>query len=85
LRAHGSRALQYGTTDGVAALREAIAYRASHHGLRVGGQNVLVTTGAQQALDLIGRILIDPAGIIREGIARLGQIFARIAMRGEGS
>jgi hypothetical protein len=66
LRAHGSRALQYGTTDGVAALREAIAYRASHHGLRVGAQNVLVTTGAQQALDLIGRILIDRVEKLRQ-------------------
>lgn len=60
LRSHGSRALQYGTTDGVLALREALAYRATRHGLHVGAQNVLVTTGAQQGLDLIGRIMIDP-------------------------
>jgi 2-aminoadipate transaminase len=60
LRTHGSRALQYATTDGIPALREIIAHRASQNGLHVGAQNVLVTTGAQQALDLIGRILIDP-------------------------
>jgi DNA-binding transcriptional MocR family regulator len=55
LRAHGSRALQYGTTDGVAALREAIAYRASHHGLRVGAQNVLVTTGPSDVITQLNR------------------------------
>ena len=60
LRTHGSRALQYATTDGIPALREIIAHRASQNGLHVGARNVLVTTGAQQALDLIGRILIDP-------------------------
>ena len=54
LREHGSSALQYGETEGVRELREFIA---KDHGVAV--ENVLVTSGAQQALDLLGRLLIN--------------------------
>lgn len=47
-------ALQYGPTEGYMALREWIAHR--HH---ASPSNVLVTTGSQQALDLLGKVLID--------------------------
>src|SRR5687768_4771461 len=47
-------ALQYGPTEGYMALREWIAER--HHS---SPANVLVTTGSQQALDLLGKVLID--------------------------
>lgn len=50
-----SAALQYGPTEGYLALREWIA---AQHG--VSPANVLITTGSQQALDLLGKVLIDP-------------------------
>ena len=46
--------LQYGETEGVGELREFIAAEN-----KVAVENVLITSGAQQALDLIGRVLID--------------------------
>jgi 2-aminoadipate transaminase len=55
LARHGGKALQYGETEGVRELR---ALLAEQHGVSV--ENVLVTTGAQQALDLIGRVFLDP-------------------------
>jgi 2-aminoadipate transaminase len=54
LRRHGAKALQYGESEGVAELREWIAAD-----LGVAAENVLITSGAQQALDLLGRVLID--------------------------
>ncbi|HEX7861795.1 MAG TPA: PLP-dependent aminotransferase family protein [Verrucomicrobiae bacterium] len=59
LRKYGSRALQYGETEGVPELRENVAQR---HG--VGIENVLITSGAQQALDLLGRVLIDRGDVV---------------------
>ena len=54
LTRHGTKALQYGETEGVRELR---ALLADHQGVSV--DNVLITTGAQQALDLIGRVFLD--------------------------
>ncbi|WP_245598881.1 PLP-dependent aminotransferase family protein [Halotalea alkalilenta] len=53
-------ALQYATTEGYAPLREWIAARLSRDGARIDPRQVLLTTGSQQALDLIGKALIDP-------------------------
>ncbi len=55
----GGRALQYSATEGLADLRDWIARRASTGSLRVERENVLITTGSQQAMDLAGRILLD--------------------------
>jgi 2-aminoadipate transaminase len=55
----GGRALQYSTTEGLADLREWIARQFSKPGSRVQPENVLITSGAQQAMELIGRILLD--------------------------
>jgi len=54
-----SPALQYGPTEGYLKLREWIAERYSTPSARIDPQNVLVTTGSQQALDLLGKTLID--------------------------
>ena len=54
LRRYGAKALQYGESEGVAELREWIAA-----GAGVAPENVLITSGAQQALDLLGRVLIN--------------------------
>jgi 2-aminoadipate transaminase len=52
-------ALQYGPTEGYMQLREWIAARCSRDGATVSAANVLVTTGSQQALDLIAKVLVE--------------------------
>ena len=61
----GAAALEYGPVEGFLALRAAIAERMSkEHRRRFGIENVLLTTGAMQGLDLIGKVLIDPGDLI---------------------
>lgn len=55
-----SPALQYGPTEGYLPLREWVAARYSTHGVQIGVNQVLITTGSQQGLDLLGKALIDP-------------------------
>jgi len=52
-------ALQYGETEGYKPLREMIARHISRYGIKAQTENILVTTGSQQALDLIGKLLIN--------------------------
>ncbi|MBB3229293.1 PLP-dependent aminotransferase family protein [Halomonas stenophila] len=53
-------ALQYGPSEGLGPLREWIAAQHSSDGSEVRPSQVLLTTGSQQALDLIAKALIDP-------------------------
>ncbi|MBP8974055.1 MAG: PLP-dependent aminotransferase family protein [Anaerolineae bacterium] len=53
-------ALQYGPTEGYSPLREMIAERLSRYNIRVNVDNVLITSGSQQALSLVGALLINP-------------------------
>lgn len=53
------QALQYGRTEGVADLRELLAARSA-----TDPETTIITTGSQQALDLISRSMIDPGSII---------------------
>lgn len=55
----GKQALQYGATEGYQPLRELIASNAGKYGIQVSADNVLITTGSQQALDLLGKIFIN--------------------------
>jgi 2-aminoadipate transaminase len=59
LQEHGSSALQYGVTEGFLPLREMIASKMARYGILAKAENVLITSGSQQALDLIGRLLIN--------------------------
>lgn len=59
LREAPQAALQYSPTEGYMPLREWIAQRYSKNGLTISPDNVLITTGSQQALDLLGKILVD--------------------------
>src|SRR5579871_3771604 len=52
-------ALQYGATEGYEPLREMIARHIARYGIKAGTENVLITSGSQQALDLIGKLLIN--------------------------
>ena len=64
LRGRPERALQYGETAGEEELRDWIAERASRPGRPVRREQVLITTGSQQALDLIGRVFLDPGDVV---------------------
>lgn len=59
LRDQGRQALQYGPTDGYLPLREMIAAYSARFGIEVKAENILITSGSQQALDLIGKIFIN--------------------------
>lgn len=64
LRDSPHRVLQYSTTEGDPHLREAIASRLSGQGLRSRPENVVITTGAQQALSLLTTTLLDPGDAV---------------------
>jgi 2-aminoadipate transaminase len=59
LRDTPREALQYGPSEGYAPLREWIAAHLRAMGLRAEAAQVLVTTGSQQGLDLVGKVLAD--------------------------
>ncbi len=56
---NGKVALQYGPTDGYTPLRQWIADSLSTGGAKIVPEQVLMTSGSQQALDLLGKVLID--------------------------
>jgi 2-aminoadipate transaminase len=56
--------LQYGPTHGYRPLREAIVEIMRSRGMEAQSDRTLVTTGSQQGLDLLGRVLIDPGDVI---------------------
>ena len=60
LRDTPREALQYAASEGFASLREWVAAEMGTHGLKVEPTQVLITTGSQQGLDLVGKVLIDP-------------------------
>jgi len=53
-------AFQYGATDGLPALKESLAKYLESRGLPLEGNKILITTGAQQAINLITKVLVDP-------------------------
>lgn len=55
----GKQALQYGPTDGYAPLREWIANSLSTEGTKILPEQILMVSGSQQALDLLGKVLVD--------------------------
>jgi len=59
LQNYPEQALQYGATEGFPPLREMIARHTARYGVSAKVENVLITSGSQQALDLIGKLLIN--------------------------
>ena len=57
-------ALQYSTTEGYQPLRQWIAQHMQQRGVPAGADNILVTSGSQQGLDLIGKLLLDPGSTV---------------------
>jgi 2-aminoadipate transaminase len=74
----GSAALQYSVSEGILPLREFIAQRSSRNmGIKVETENVMITSGSQQGLDLAGKLLIDPGDpVLMERPSYLGAIQA---------
>ncbi len=76
-RDFGTTALQYGSSEGRVELRGIVAEMMAEIGVRVRVDDLVITQGAQQALDLLGKILIDPGDtIITEGPTYLGALQA---------
>ena len=77
LNEHGAQALQYGTTEGYTPLREMIARHTARYAVEVGADNILITSGSQQALDFIGRLFVNRGDhIVVESPTYLGALQA---------
>ena len=75
LGAGAGAVLQYGPTEGWPALKEAIAQHMAAKGITVQPDGLITTTGSQQALDLIGKTMINPGDkVIVEGPTFLATI-----------
>ena len=59
-----ARALQYGPTEGTAAVRECIRQVMAAEAMDVDPDDVLVTTGGQQVIDLVCKTLLDPGDVV---------------------
>ena len=64
LRDTPREALQYAASEGFAPLREWVAAELCGQGLAVAADQVIITTGSQQGLDLVGKVLIDPGSTV---------------------
>ena len=74
---YGPQALQYGSSEGRLEIRVLVTELMAESGVRVVPDDVVVTAGAQQALDLLAKTFIDPGDvIITEGPTYLGALQA---------
>ena len=77
LTKHGAQALQYSTTEGYRPLREMISRHAGRYTVELTPENILITSGSQQALDFIGRLFINRGDyIVVESPTYLGALQA---------
>lgn len=73
----GVRALQYGTTEGYPPLKQYLVEKMKEYDVPAEQENILLVNGSQQALDLIGKIFINPGDVVlTEGPTYLGAIQA---------
>jgi 2-aminoadipate transaminase len=74
---HGALALQYSTTEGYLPLREMIARHNARFSVHVTAENIMITSGSQQALDFIGRLFVNRGDyIVVESPTYLGALQA---------
>ena len=84
LAEHGEAALQYAPTEGYLPLRELLVRQMARYGIRVRPANVMITSGSQQGLDLIGRLFVNPGDrILVESPTYLGALQAWGAYQAE--
>ncbi|UCH01443.1 MAG: hypothetical protein JSV20_06095 [Candidatus Bathyarchaeota archaeon] len=60
LQSQSDKALQYGATEGVTELREANRKRVRQRGINCQLDEIIITSGSQQALDLTAKIFLNP-------------------------
>ena len=63
-RESAAEALQYGPTEGIAGAKDCIVEVMAAEGIRADPEDMIVTTGGQQVIDLVARALIDPGDVI---------------------
>ncbi len=77
LLAGSSSVLQYTVSDGMPRLREQVAERMTRDGVACSASDVLILQGAQQGLDLVGKLVLDPGDVvITENPTFLGALIA---------
>ena len=76
---HPQDTLGYGPIEGLPELRDALAARFATPELRLGRENVLVTTSGMQGLDLIGKALLEEGGLIAGQFPARSMLGARAA------
>jgi 2-aminoadipate transaminase len=59
-----AKALQYGPTEGLQETKDCIAQVMAAEGMRVAPEDMIVTTGGQQVIDLVTKTLIDPGDVV---------------------
>jgi 2-aminoadipate transaminase len=64
LREGGAAALQYGPSEGFSPLRERFAADSRQRGIDCTAEDILITTGSQQSLDLAGKIFLNPGDCV---------------------
>src|SRR3546814_2336166 len=75
LETNGRSALQYGPTEGYAPLRAWVAEDLKRVGADVSPDEVLIVSGSQQALDMLGKLFIDPGSkVLVEATSYLGAL-----------
>jgi 2-aminoadipate transaminase len=68
LEKDGPDSLQYGTTEGDPLLRKMLVERHNRQGLKIGMENLIITSASQQALDLIAKVFLDPGDYVLCGL-----------------
>lgn len=77
LKKRGAASLQYSITEGIMSLREKIAAMLSIAEQKMSSENVIITQGSQQALDLLSKVFIDPGSpVFTENPTYLGALQA---------
>ncbi len=64
IREEGAKAMQYSATEGYPPLKEYLATTMHKYGVPAKAHNVLLTNGSQQALDLLGKVFINPGDYV---------------------
>lgn len=84
MKNHAALALQYGATSGYKPLREVLVKHSKYLGLNLNISNILITSGSQQALDLIGKVFINEGDhVLVESPTYLGALQAWNQYRSE--
>src|SRR5690606_23209230 len=75
LEQNGKTALQYGPTEGYAPLRQWVADQFKSRGADISMEEVIIVSGSQQALDMLGKLFVDPGSkVLVEAPSYLGAL-----------